>query len=345
MILKTSQELYQLTVQVFSACGATPEEAAWVAEELVEASLMGIDSHGVIRIPQYVNQVFSGSIKPGSKIQIIRETPSTAVVDCGLNFGAVSANKMVDILLEKAEHSHIACVVSRRSHHVGRLGAYAQKVAEKQMVALAAVNGAKGEHCVAPWGGREGRLCTNPFAYAVPTSKEPLVFDMSTSMIAEGRLRMYKNKGEPVPLGRILDANGNPSTDPKDFYGPPAGTLLPFGAELGYKGFGLGLLVEILGGVLAGVSLSDDADYVNGLCLIAINPDAFYGKESFVQEMDQLSEYMLSCPTAPGFDKITLPGALDFHRKEQRLQSGVPIDEVTWETIVKAAQKVGCSIC
>jgi uncharacterized oxidoreductase len=163
-------------------------------------------------------------------------------------------------------------------------------------------------------------------------------------MIAEGRLRIYKNQGESVPLGRIQDAEGNPSTNPMDFYGPPAGTLLPFGAEFGYKGFGLGLLVEILGGVLAGVSLSDDADYVNGLCLIAINPDAFYGKESFVKEMDQLSEYMTSCPTAPGFDQITLPGALDFQRKEQRLRSGVPIDEVTWETIVQAAKKVGCSL-
>ncbi|MDF2670866.1 MAG: dehydrogenase [Paenibacillus sp.] len=342
--MKTAGELQHIAVRIIEACGAPPAEAAMVAHELVETNLLGLDSHGIVRIPQYVNEVLIGKIKPGAPVTLVKETTNTAVVDCGFNFGAVSAGRMVDIALDKARDHQIVCITSKRSRHIGRLGAYVQKIAEHGMIALGFANGYKRGHSVAPWGGREGRLATNPLAYAVPTSSDPVVFDMSTSMIAEGRLRILKNRGEPIPPGRVLDASGNPTTDPDAFYGPPMGTILPFGSELGYKGFGLGLLVEILGSTLVGEEVSDNSEYTNGLCLIVINPESFSGTARFTGLMDQLSDYMGSCPPAPGHDGVKMPGQLDFAMKRQRLVEGIPIEEETWALVVQAAAKVDCDI-
>ncbi len=169
----------------------------------------------------------------------------------------------------------MACVVSRNSHHVGRLGSYVQKLAAEGLIGLAFANSSKHGHFVAPWGGSQGRLATNPLAYAVPTSGDPIVLDMSTSMIAEGKIRVLLAGEKPLPPGCVRDAAGNPATDPKDFYGPPRGTIQPLGGELGYKGFGLGLLVEILGAILAGQDSSLDLPYVNGLCLVGDQSGSF----------------------------------------------------------------------
>lgn len=329
---------------IFTACGAPTDEAGIVADELVEASLMGLDSHGVMRCVQYTEEVLKGKIKPGAPVRIIKETANTAVVDCGYNFGPVSAWRMADIVCGKAKERDVACVVSRNSHHIGRLGAYVQRVAEQNLFCLATANSSRHGHWVTPWGGREGRLATNPLAYAVPVNGKPLVFDMSTSMIAEGKIRVLMCKGKFVPAGCIQDADGNPATDPKAFYGPPHGTILPFGSELGYKGFGLGLLVEILSGIMAGMASSADYPYINGLCLIAINPEAFCGTHFFKELMADLCRYITATPPAPGHKEVLMPGTLDFRMREKRLADGIPLPEETWKLIVNTAEKVGVII-
>ena len=341
MKIVSSECLRRLGREIFEACGAPPLEAAIVTDELIEASLMGLDSHGVIRIVQYAEDVFRGKIKPGAPVTIVKETPSTAIVDCGFNFGPVSAVHMSNIVCEKARGANVACVVSQNGHHVSRLGAYVQKIAEQGMFGLAAANSSKHGHWVSPWGGSQGRLATNPLAYAVPTSGLPLVFDMSTSMISEGKIRTLIAEGKTVPPGCIRDGDGNPSTDPKDFYGPPRGTIQPFGSALGYKGFGLGLLVEILGALLAGQASSLDLPYINGLCLIAINPEAFCGQERFKMMIDGLCEYVTSCPLAPGFSEVVMPGALDFRKREKRSVEGIPVAQSTWTEILSVAERLG----
>jgi len=340
----SAEYLRSVGIELFSACGAPPEEAAIVTDELVEASLMGLESHGVTRYIWYTEQVLVGKIKPGAQIRIVRETPTTAIVDCGFNFGQVGAVRMVDIVCGKAEKNDLACVVSRNNHHVGRLGSYAQKVAERNMLCLAAANSAKHGHWVVPWGGREGRLATNPLAYAVPTNGLPVVLDMSTSMISEGKIRVLMYGGERVPPGCMLDGYGNPVTDPKAFYATPHGSILPLGSQFGYKGFGLGLLVEILSGTMAGVESTVDLPYINGLCLIAINPAAFCGTGRFKELMDDLSTYMTTTPPAPGHDEVVMPGALDFRMRERRLAEGIPLPEETWRLIVETAARVGLTI-
>jgi uncharacterized oxidoreductase len=343
----TADYLREVGTEIFRACGASPDEANVVASELVETSLMGIDSHGVIRIPQYVDEALAGLVRPGAASRVEKDTPTTAIVDCGWNFGIVSAYRLVDVAWGKAREHTTACVLGTNCHHVGRLGAYVQRLAERGMIAIATVNGSKLYHCVTPWGGREGRLATNPLAYGIPTSTQPIILDMSTSMVAEGKVRALLHQGEKVPSGCIQDAEGNPTTDPKDFYGPPMGTILPFGSQLGYKGFALSVLVEVLGRTLAGLSIAEEGkEYklVNGLCLIAVNPDAFCGLETFKRLVDELSAYITSASPAPGYSKVRMPGSLDFETRAERLETGIPVPDKTWSLILEAAEKVGASI-
>jgi hydroxycarboxylate dehydrogenase B len=342
--LLSAQQLRRIGIELFGACGAPPAEADIVARELVDASLMGLDSHGVVRYAFYVDEVRNGHIHPGAPWHVVKETPTSAVLDFQHNFGPLNATRLVEIVRLKAQQAHMACGVSLHSHHIGRLGATVQKLAEGGLFGFAVVNSYKGGHWVVPWGGRAGRLATNPLAYAVPTSGRPVVLDMSTSMIAEGKIRVLMHQGKPVPPGCILDGAGRPTTDPRAFYGPPHGTILPLGGALGYKGFGLSLLVEVLGSLLAGEALSDEYRYMNGLCVMALDPEAFCGRERFRQLMDDLCAYVTSSPPAEGSAEVVMPGTLDYRTYDRRLAEGIPVDDETWRIIGESATKVGVSL-
>ena len=339
------EELREIGTKIFASCGALPEDAALIAEELTDARPMGLDSHGITRIAQYAEDVKRGSIRPNAPIEIVRETDSTAVVDCGWNFGIVAANRMVDIAEAKAQNCNIACVTSLHAHHIGRLGSYVQKLAERGLLAFAVANGARSGHWVAPWGGSEGRLATNPLAFAAPTSGDPVVLDMSTSMIAEGKIRALMQQGKSVPEGCILDAKGRPTVNPADFYGPPMGTILPFGGTLGYKGFGLSLMAEILGSTLGGTSITPDGapnEYLNGFTVIAIRPEAF--SDHLIENMDILCAYITSCIPAEGSDGVAMPGYYDFAMRKKRQAEGIPVAEGTWDILYATMKKLGIEI-
>ena len=336
--------LKSIGIRIFKACGASEQEAEIVASELVEASLLGLDSHGVMRYEQYVGEVLEKKILPNSPVKIIEESSSTVVVDCGFGFGQVSASKMTDIVAGKTLKNGVVCAVSRNCNHIGRLGSFTQKLAEKNLLAFAVASGASHSQ-VAPWGGIEGRLAPNPLSYAAPRREGlPVVMDMSTSMIAEGKVRILMQQQKNVPDGCIQDAFGNATTNPADFYGPPKGTILPFGSELGYKGFGLAIMVEIFGRLLAGVSIEEDGNYVNGLSMIAINPEKFCGVDSLLQLMDELEMFIKSAKLANGNSEIYLPGDLDYATKKDRLENGIPVADETWNSIERALTKVGIQI-
>ena len=342
----SAEVLRRIGIQLFTGCGAPLEDVLILVDHLVDTSLMGLDSHGIMRYSQYVDGVMDGTIKPGVPVHITKESPSTATVDCGFNFGQVGAKFMVRVVCEKAKQENIACVVSENCNHIGRLGAYTQEIAENNLVGFGVVNSSKHGHWVVPYGGRQGRLATNPLSFAVPSNGlHPIVLDMSTAMVSEGKIRAVMYQGKTMPQGFIQDAEGKPVTDPVAFYGPPKGTILPLGSPYhGYKGFGLGLLVEILGGVLAGNSTAEDLPYINGLCLVAINPEAFAGSDIFKGLIDEMTGYMKTTPPAMGFDEVVLPGELDFRTYEKRLKEGIPVDEDVWQLIKQASQKVGVTI-
>jgi len=326
---------------VFEASGAPPQEAAMVAGHLVTANLMGYDTHGIIRLPQYVEDVRKGVIRPGAPITIAKETETTALLDCGWNFGQVGALRAVECAIEKARRSYTATVVARHCNHVGRLGAYTSHAAEHGFLALGVCNSPRHGHFVVPWGGREARLATNPLSFAVPSKSGPVILaDFSTAEAAEGSLRLYRNQHRPLPDGWIRDAQGRPSNNPDDFYGPPRGSINPFGGARGYRGFALSLLVEILGGLLGGSPITMHQPG-NGFGLIVLNIEAFLPAADFDRMIDDLREYIKSSPPAPGFDEVCLPGEPDFRKHQQRSRDGIPIDETTWSQVVEAAAAAG----
>jgi uncharacterized oxidoreductase len=242
----------------------------------------------------------------------------------------------------------MACVVSRNCGHVGRLGSYPQQLAAQGLFGLAVVTNPKRGHWVLPFGGTDKRLGTNPIAYAAPTTNpdEPIMLDMSTCVLPEGKIRTLLQQGKQAPPGVLVDSANNPTTDPSKLYGPPRGALLPLGGEMfGYKGFGLGLLVEILGGLLGGYAASQDHyPHVNGMCLMAINPDAFCGRERFAALVDDMRAYVTSSPPPQGGRGVIMPGAPEFATRRKRLAEGLPIADETWRLLTAAGQKVGVTM-
>ena len=334
--------LHAVTRDILAACGVPLPEAETVAEVLVSANLMGLDSHGVIRVPQYVSAIRKGSIMPGSPIVAIQETPTTALIDAGWNLGPVGAKRAMEVAIERARASSIASVVVRHCNHVGRLGAYPQMAAEQGFVALAMCSSLGDGHWIPPWGGREGRLATNPISFAAPTGGYPILVDMSTAVVSEGKLRVKHARGEPLPEGWILDAQGRPSTDTKDFYGPPMGVILLLGGKEGYKGYFLSFMVETLSRVLVGEKHPPGTPGAagNGLWFMVLDVTAFMPLTQFRREMDDLVAHMKSSSLAEGSSEVTVPGELDFRMAEKRRAQGIPLEERTWREIERLAQEL-----
>lgn len=339
-----AQPVLELGVALFAAAGAGGDPARAAVDSLVTSSLMGHDSHGVIRIPEYLELVSNGSIVPDAAVLVERTGPATAVVDCGRGFGAVGAARAVRTGIELARVQCAACVATRRCHHVGRLGTWVELAAREGLIALATCNSPRYGHYVVPWGGREGRLATNPIAYAVPTGGDPIVADFSTSVAPEGKIRVYRNTRQPLPVGWILDSDGRPATDPDAFYGPQPGGILPLGGAAGHKGFALGLLVELLGSGLAGVSFRDPQAFGNGVCFVVLDPSAFCPLDEFRRLMDETVAYVKSSAPAPGFEEVLVPGELEFRTLRQRRQEGIPIDPQTLAALRQHGARLGVEV-
>lgn len=323
------QLVSQLGVALFTSAGAEADHARTTVASLVVSSLMGHDSHGVIRIPEYLGHVANNTIRLDAQISVEHSGPATAIVDCGWGFGAVGAEKAIRTGIQMAREQRTACVITRRCNHVGRLGAWVHVAAQNEMLALATCNSPIHGHYVLPWGGREGRLGTNPMAYAVPTGSDPIVADFSTSVAPEGKIRFYRNEGKQVPDGWLVDSQGRPTNDPNAFYGPPRGGLLPIGANVGHKGFALSLLVEILGTAIAGISSRDPNVVGNGVCFVVVDPSAFCPIDQFKRLMDENIAYWKSSAPAPGFTEVLVPGELEFRTMRRREKEGIPVDEAT----------------
>jgi uncharacterized oxidoreductase len=229
---------------------------------------------------------------------------------------------------------------------MGRLGDYPALAAAQGMVAIAAVNNHGGGAWVAPWGGREGRLSTNPIAIATPGPDGPILLDITTSVVAEGKIRVKRNRGEPMPPGWALNAAGEPTTDPRDLYGTPRGAILPFGGEAGHKGFGLSLMVDILAGALTGGECSQESAprVGNALFTIAIDVAAMTPPSAFDGQVRALIDWVRSAALAPGFDAIRIPGEPEAQTEARRRVEGIPIDDETWRQIAEFASTLGVSM-
>ncbi len=312
--------------------------ARQVAESLVLSNLKGHDSHGIIRIVEYVDWVQRGWVNPHGCLTVIREQPCILVLDGDFGFGQVIGRDAMTLGIAKAKKEG-ACILSvKRSGHLGRIGEFMEMVATAGLVCFSFTNTHGSGVLVAPYGGCERRLSANPLGGGAPMPGGPaLVMDMSTSTIAEGKIKVARNKGESLPPGLVVNGRGEPSTSPEEYYAQPPGALLPMA---GHKGFALSLFCEVLAGALtgAGCSKSGVERVANGFMAFLLDPAVFCGQEFFATELGQLGTWVKSSRLSQGFQEIQLPGEPEARAQAVRECSGVAIDETTWKKICTIAR-------
>jgi len=341
------ETLLDFSTNLLSAGGLSSDEAALVARSLVDANLRGHDSHGVMRIPSYLDALAKGDVTSGAELTAVKRTPTTFVGDAHWGFGQTQAQRLTRMLIEMARENGLAIGTLVQCSHIGRLGEYCEMAAEAGLVSMVMVNTHGNARRVAPPGGRAPRLGTNPLAIGVPAEGGPLVLDFGTSATAEGKVRVKRIGGQLCPDGWLLDCEGRPTNDPNTLYGTPPGTILPMGGDQAYKGFGLGLMVEIFAGALSGgVCIREVPITQNGNCvfMLLIDPGHLGGVDHFRREVTGLAAFVKSCPRVEGVDEILLPGDPERRMLAKRAAEGVPLDEGNWQALTQLAEKLGVAV-
>jgi uncharacterized oxidoreductase len=341
-------DLRRLAAGIFTATGSAREEAEIVAGHLVEANLRGHDSHGVGQIPMYVADRLAGQLHPNRHLAVVRDDGPFGVFDGGMGYGHVLAREATEWGIARAATHGVSVIGLRRAYHLARLGAYAEMATAAGLVAILFVNVVTGRQKVAPFGGSDGRLQTNPITIAVPAGEDrpPIVLDFATSRVALGKVRIAYNEGRPVKPGVLINEAGIPTVDPGVMFREPLGALLPFGE---HKGYGLGLMCELLAGALIGGPANDRPGLsrdgvVNNLLGIIVDPTRFGDLSTFRGEVDAIVAHVKASPPADRDEPVLVAGEPETRFRATRLASGIPIDTTSWQEIVSAAGKVGAPV-
>jgi len=333
------QDLHNFALECFVKSGVPREDAEVIADHLVLANLRGVDSHGIIRVPYYIEGIKRGYVRPRADVKIVRETLATALIDGGSGLGIPVATKATDIAISKAKSVGIAAVGVRNLGHVGMLAYYTLRMTKHNLIGFVTVNAPAR---VAPWGGASSVFGTNPLSFGFPVDGKPIIVDMATSAIAAFKIRLAALKGERIPEGIALNKEGRPTTDPKEAY---EGILLPFGT---YKGYAISLIVEILSSVISGGTLSkfviNHPSTQGGLFVMALDPTIFRSYDEYRADIQRLVNIIKSCPPAQGFSEVLLPGEPEDRVYEVRSKEGIPIDAGTWRMLSDVAKELGVSM-
>jgi uncharacterized oxidoreductase len=336
------KRLQEFGARLLGVGGMSEDDAKLVAQLLVRADLRGYPGHGLSRIPSYVSWVKNGTMNVRDRPTVVHEGKTVAVIDCRHYIGQIAARDGMELAIQKARAHGTGTVVLRRAGHIGRLADFMELAAEAGMIAMGAISVGSGN--TAPYGSMEPVAGTNPMAFGVPGAKgRHIILDFATSAMSMGELHKKLIRNEPIPPGILLDGHGKPTTDFDSFRGSPRGVFLSFG---GYKGSGLSLITEVLGGILSGNGLGKEwwnreAHGVNGVFLQALAVDEFLPLNQFVTQVDELYDFVKSRKTAPGFSEIFLPGERGRKKEERGLKEGVEIDEVTWTQLATLARAYG----
>lgn len=332
---------------IFEKAGAPPRHALRAAQGLVGANMSGHDSHGVVRVPAYLTGIRDKKLDPRANARIARETETVAVVDGGSGFGQVIGQQSMDIAIAKAKAAGLSLVAIRRSYHLGRIGEWAEQCATAGLVSIHFCNVVDCGGIVAPFGGRERRMSTNPFACGVPVEGgEPIILDMATSKVAEGKVQVARNKGTQVPPQSIIGAEGEPTRNPNDLYGPPPGALLHFGE---HKGYGLAFIVDLLAGALTLGGANHDgyppipSVIHNNMLSILVDPAVTGNPAQVAAEARQFVAWVKSSAPLDPATPVLAPGEPERRHRQERGKTGIPLDGQTWSQIETAAQGLGIS--
>lgn len=333
--------LSSLAARVFERCGMAAADSLLLAESLVHADLGGVHSHGVLRVPEYVAKLTTGGVDPRGRPRVVRELGGCAVVDGGNSMGQIGCAFAMEHAIERARTNGIAAVAVRGSNHCGAIGFYAEMAMRRGMIGLATTNALPS---MAPWGGAERLLGINPLAVAIPTGREqPIVFDGAFSGSAHGKLRVYQQKGLPIPEGWATDRDGRPTTDPAVAID---GLLLPIG---GFKGAALAMVMGILSSMLSGAAYGTELGDLehgptpgqDGHFVAAIDVAAFEEPDRFVARVDGAIEQIHGARRTPGVERLYTPGEPEALRRTAYRRDGIPLNDVTLADLRQAAASLG----
>lgn len=349
-----------LGARIFEAAGSSPTEAKTIITRLSGANLRGHDSHGVIRIPRYVQWAQDGIQVPNQTVAVLQDQPSFAVIDGRFGFGQSVGEQTVDIGIAKAKQHGVAMTALRNSGHLGRIGDWAERAAAQNIVSIHMVN-VRGSLIVAPFGGIDRRGSTNPFCAGIPLAgQEPIVLDFATSLVAEGKALVALKGGKPLPPGALVDGDGTVTSDPSPLYGevPPGsypdpsngpGALRAFGE---HKGFGMNFLMEMMAGALTGSGTAGELGeaqrrrFCNGMLSFYVDLDAVSEAPTetghpFATEVMNYAAFVKSArPTEPD-GQVLIPGEKEKMTMADRMKTGLPLAAEAWGDIVTTARNLG----
>lgn len=338
-MLIRAEPLTDLVTRIFVAAGCDADTASCVSRHLVDSNLCGHDSHGVLRVPRYVGFVEDGKVDPNGRMRVVFSSGALTVIDGELGFGQVVAEAAMDLLAANGRESGIALATIRNSGHVGRLGDWAEQLARHDLVSLHFLNTTGIGMRAVPFGGSDSRLSLSPICICVPVEGDrPILLDMTTTVVAEGKLAVARNKGEQVAPGTIVDKDGRPTTDPNDFYA--GGALLPIA---GHKGSGLNVMTDLLSGALSGGGCTRPGvtQLVNTMTSIAIDPRQLTDREAYVAEVARFAAHVTASPPREPGDEVLLPGDVEHRTRLERRRDGIPLDDATCAQVLEAGRTVG----
>jgi LDH2 family malate/lactate/ureidoglycolate dehydrogenase len=334
--------LSAFAASVFAGVGLREADAVVIGRDLVAANLRGIDSHGVSRIPMYLERLVRGVVKAQPDITFQKVAGAVGLVDGDDGMGFLAAHRAMDEAVALAAGSGIGLVGVRRSTHFGMAALYVMQAIEKGYIALAMTNSSP---AIPAWGGRTAYLGASPLAAGLPGGEgADYVLDMAMTVIARGKIRLAATHGTPIPLGLALDADGAPTTDAAQAF---AGVCLPFG---GVKGSALSMLMDLLSGVLTGANYAgrvkslyfDHSEPQNvGHLFFALRPDLFMPRAEYDRRMDDFVERTKALPKAQGFDEILIPGEPEEREATRRARSGIPLTETIRAQLGAIGERLG----
>jgi uncharacterized oxidoreductase len=329
--------------RLFAALGCPPPEARAIASNLVQANLLGHDSHGIGLVPQYVANVRAGHAVPGRSLRIVIDSGAVVALDGEKGFGQAVGEPAMALAIERAKAYGCAVVGLANTHHLGRIGQWGERCASAGLVSVHFVN-VRSRGLVAPWGGSDARVSTNPFCVAVPHAPHPLVLDYATAALALGKTRVAVDKGEPVADGLLLGRDGLPTNDPGVMWGDTIGAILPFAQ---HKGWALSMMCEIVGGALTGGHVQDGRTIhpmLNNMLTLVFDPARLGTVDSLEEEIARLSAWVKASPRGAGSDGIFLPGEPEQRVFEVRARDGIPMPVKTLEALARSAAELGVDV-
>ena len=341
----TEESIYTIGYRVLRVAGAPDGHASTVARHLADANLTGHDSHGFIRILQYIREIDEGSLDPKARPAVFRESMATAQVNGHSTFGQVVATFATQLATEKAREYGIGLVTMFNLGHIGRVGAYPEMAAKEGMVAtmyggeVPPTSGA-----VAPFGGRRGRLGTNPVSMSFPSPGDgAILLDFATSVAAEGKLRVYRARGDPLPDEWVLSKEGVPSRNPDDYYN--GGAILPMGGlSGGHKGYALSFMVMLFGGLMGGLGSPEErgqGPLPDGSSIIVIDLGKLAPVDRVRAHVEDIVRYVKDTPAMEGSSGVLYPGEIEARNRQERLAKGISVEQATWDQVLALITKYG----